>query len=70
MATKTYTTREVAKQIGISRQTLQAWITDGKIRAPESIEMGRATVRFWTKTDVERVRKFKGTLRPGPKPKE
>jgi excisionase family DNA binding protein len=69
MAAKTYTTGEVAKQIGVSRQTLQAWIAGGKIKAPESIKMGRVTLRLWTKADVEHVRKFKGTLKPGPQPK-
>ena len=70
MAAKTYSTGEVAHQIGISRQTLQAWIAAGRIKAPESIEVGRATVRLWTKADIERVRKFKGTLKPGRKAKE
>ena len=69
MIAKTYSTGQVAKQIGISRQTLQAWITGGRIKAPESIEVGRSTVRLWTKADVERVRKFKGTLKPGPRAK-
>jgi excisionase family DNA binding protein len=69
MAAKTYTTREVAKQIGVSRQTLQAWIAGGKIEAPDSVEIGRAAVRFWTRVDIERLRKFKGTLKPGRKPK-
>jgi excisionase family DNA binding protein len=69
MAVKTYTTGEVAKQIGVSRQTLQAWIADEKIEAPVALEVGRVTVRLWTTADVARVRKFKGRLKPGPKPK-
>ena len=69
MKAKTYTTAEVAKEIGVSRQTLQAWIAGGEIKVPKSMEVGRVTVRLWTKADIEHVRKFKGTLKPGPKPK-
>lgn len=69
MAAKTYTTGEVAKQIGVSRQTLQTWIAGGKIKAPVAIEVGPVTVRLWTKADIERARKFVGKLKPGPKPK-
>lgn len=69
MATRTYTTSEAAAQIGVSRQTLQAWIAGGGIDPPEAITLGRVTVRLWTKADIARVRKFKGTLKPGPRPK-
>ncbi len=69
MAARTYTTREAAKLIGVSRQTLQAWIAAGKIKAPSSTSVGGAPVRFWAKADIERARKFKGQLKPGPKPK-
>lgn len=70
MAAKTYTTREAATKIGVSRQTLQAWIAGGKIKAPVPIEVGGATVRLWKKADVERIRRFKGTLKPGPQKKK
>jgi excisionase family DNA binding protein len=64
---KTFTTGQAAVRIGVSRQTLQAWIAADQIPAPKPIEMGRVSVRLWTKADVERARKFKGTLKPGPK---
>lgn len=67
MSAKTYTTREAAKQIGVSRQTLQTWIAAGEIDAPKPIGVGNATLRLWTKADVGRIRKFKGTLKRGPK---
>ncbi len=70
MAAKTYTTREVAKLIGVSRQTLQAWIADGKIKPPPPVNLGGATFRFWTEAHARRLRKFKGTLKPGPQPKK
>jgi excisionase family DNA binding protein len=66
MAAKTFSTGEVAKQIGVSRQTLQTWIAAGRIAAPKAFEVGGMSVRMWTAADVERVRKFKGTLKPGP----
>jgi len=64
---KTYTTTEAAAQIGVSRQTLFTWIENNLIVAPKPVTMGRRSIRFWTKADIERVRKFKGTLRTGPR---
>jgi excisionase family DNA binding protein len=69
MSTKTCTTGEAAKQIGVSRQTLQAWIAAGKISAPKPVELGNVPVRLWTKASIEKARKFKGTLKPGPRSK-
>jgi excisionase family DNA binding protein len=68
MRPKTYTTGQAAKQIGVSRQTLQAWIAAGQIEAPEPIGAAKATLRLWTKAEIEKARSFKGTLRRGPKP--
>jgi excisionase family DNA binding protein len=70
MSPRTYTTGEAADQIGVSRQTLHFWIGSGKIRAPKPIEHGETAIRLWTKEDIDKVRKFKGTLRPGPKSKK
>lgn len=67
MSAKTYTTREAAKQIGVSRQTLQTWIAAGEIDAPKPIGVGNATLRLWTKADIEKVQRFKGSRQPGPK---
>jgi excisionase family DNA binding protein len=66
MGTKTYSTGEAATQIGISRQTLHAWIAAGRIAAPKSIEVGGMSVRLWTPAHIQRARQFKGTLKPGP----
>ena len=65
MSPKTYTTSQAAKQIGVSRQTLQAWIAAGAIVAPKLIGEGNATLRLWTKADIEKAAKYKGALRPG-----
>jgi excisionase family DNA binding protein len=69
MEEKTYTTSEVAERIGVSHQTLHDWIDSGRIPAPKLIKVGKNSIRIWTKADVERARKFKGTLKRGPKPK-
>jgi len=65
MSPKTFTTSQAAKQIGVSRQTLQAWIASRGIKAPELIGSGKATLRLWTNADVARAKKFKGSLRAG-----
>jgi excisionase family DNA binding protein len=70
MTMKTYTTVEVARQIGISRQTLQSWISRGRIQSPKAIKVGNVALRLWTKTDIQKARKFKGTLKPGPRAKK
>jgi len=67
MESKTYTTSEVAAKIGVSRQTLYTWIEDGNVVAPKPIAVGKGSIRLWTLADIEQVRKFKGTLKPGPK---
>jgi excisionase family DNA binding protein len=70
MAARTYTTAEAAAKIGISRQTLYAWIEERKIAAPKPTRMGQRTVRFWTNADIEHAISFKRTtIRRGPKPK-
>jgi excisionase family DNA binding protein len=56
---KTYTTQQAADAVKITRQTLQAWIAKGKLKAPETqLRQGRA-VRLWTESDVARLRKVK-----------
>jgi hypothetical protein len=70
MAAKLYSTDRAAKQIGVSRQTLQAWIFADRISAPKLIEVGGVTIRLWTKADIAKARKFKKTLRPGPRSKK
>jgi excisionase family DNA binding protein len=69
MIKRTYSAGEVAAAIGVSRQTLQMWIADGHIVAPDPVKVGGMVVRHWTKADIERARKFKGTLKSGRKRK-
>jgi len=70
MSPRQYTTREVAKQIGISPQTLYTWIAERHIDAPKPIVNGKRTIRLWTKTQIDEARKFRNTLKPGVKTKK
>jgi excisionase family DNA binding protein len=72
MSPKTYTTREVAKLIGVSHQTLHTWVERKHIKAPKSIAMGKTSVLLWEKSHVDEAREFKGSgkLRPGPRAKK
>jgi excisionase family DNA binding protein len=71
---KTYTTREAAKAVGITRVTLQRWITAGKIRAPRTRLVDGVGKRLWSEEDISRLRQTKEEIyRKGrgqkPKPK-
>jgi DNA-binding transcriptional MerR regulator len=52
-----FTTGQAAKKVGISRQTLQAWISAKKFDAPEVIK--HAGVRLWTEADIARLKAAK-----------
>jgi predicted DNA-binding transcriptional regulator AlpA len=69
MSNRAYSAGEVAAAIGVSRQTLQTWIAKGHIAAPDPVKVGGMVVRHWTKADIEKARKFKGTLKAGRKRK-
>jgi excisionase family DNA binding protein len=53
MADKFYTTSEVAKAVGVSRQTIQTWIAEGKIKAPPLV----GTTRIWSKSQLEELKR-------------
>jgi DNA-binding transcriptional MerR regulator len=65
---KHFTSREAAKRIGVTPQTLYTWIARGLVKAPEQIRAGGATFRLWTEDDIAAARKAKGKLKRGPKP--
>jgi excisionase family DNA binding protein len=56
---KRITTRIAAKTTGISRATLQAWISTGTIRAPKLQIVDGVAVRVWKDTDLARLRAVK-----------
>jgi excisionase family DNA binding protein len=63
MSSRTYTSREAAKLIGVSPQTLYTWIAESHIDAPEQVVTGKRTIRLWSKAQIDEAKKFKGTLR-------
>ena len=53
MAEKFYTTGQAAKAIGVSRQTLQTWIADGKVDPPKMV----GTTRVWGQKQVDELKR-------------
>lgn len=71
---RTYSTAQVAKEIGVHKFTLLSWLRSGRVREPRRVKQAGQEIRIWTDRDVERVRKFKAAnYRKGrgrkPKPK-
>lgn len=66
---KTYSTEVAARKAGVSFRTLNRWLNDKKIRPSMAIPFsdGRMLWR-WNDADIAKVRAFKATQRPGPKP--
>jgi predicted DNA-binding transcriptional regulator AlpA len=55
---KVYSTRQAAKELGISFPTLNRYIGDKKIPVPPVTELGTARVRVWSEQDIETVRQL------------
>ena len=56
---KHYLAGEVAKMLGVHRNTLQNWITAGKIKPKQDKLSG---YYYWTKSEVEELKKLKGRV--------
>ena len=56
---KTYSTKQVAKKVGIHWITLHEWRAAGKVRASQEIRLNGPKHWRWTEADVERVLKYK-----------
>jgi len=55
---KTYSTRDVAKRLGIAMSTLSRHIQLKKIDAPKSATSGGMTIHLWTEAEIEHVRQL------------
>lgn len=55
----TYTTVDVARLLGIGRDTIYRWIRAGKIKGPRFVRSGNLQIRAWTKADVRQIRRYK-----------
>ncbi len=54
---KRFTTNEAAARLGVSRVTLQRYITAKRIPAPKVQNIGGGLFRLWTARDIARARK-------------
>jgi DNA-binding transcriptional MerR regulator len=57
MSKKTYTTEEAAKAVGITRQTLHAWINKGLVKPPKMQLMVQIGARLWSEADIARLKR-------------
>jgi DNA-binding transcriptional MerR regulator len=56
---KNLSTSQVARKVGVHKQTLLRWLYARAIPEPKRLSSGGQDVRVWTDRDVERVRKYK-----------
>jgi len=54
-----YSTAQVARTIGISKNTLLSWLYQGKISEPKRQKNGGQDIRLWTERDLARARQYK-----------
>jgi predicted DNA-binding transcriptional regulator AlpA len=55
---KQYSTRQVAKLLGIGHSSLAHYVDEGKLPAPGHIFTGTRKVHVWTDKDIETVRQL------------
>jgi hypothetical protein len=53
-----HSSREAAKKLGISYETLVTYIAVGKVPAPEIVTVGLRVVHMWTDAEIEHVRQL------------
>jgi DNA-binding transcriptional MerR regulator len=51
-------TKEVARELGIARSTLELWIQKGKVK-PKTVTVGKLQYRLWTEREVDKIRRVK-----------
>ena len=55
---KNYSTRQAAKQLGISHAALARYVEAGKVPSPQMVSTGMTTTHIWSEEDIERVREL------------
>lgn len=63
----TFSTRQAAKQLGLTAAAISRYISRKKIPPPRTIEVGGRHVHVWTEQDIERVRKLLPKIKNGRK---
>ncbi len=56
---QTYSTAEVARTIGVSKNTLLRWLYAAKLPEPKTQTFAGVESRIWSETDLERAKKFR-----------
>ena len=51
-------TRQAAKKLAISHETLAHYVSVGKVPAPEIVTVGHRVVHMWTEAEIEHVRQL------------
>jgi predicted DNA-binding transcriptional regulator AlpA len=60
-----FSTRHVAKMLGLGSSTLARYIELGKLPAPDSVNLDGFRVHLWTQGDIERARKLLPLIKNG-----
>jgi hypothetical protein len=55
----TFSTAEVARNIGVSKNTLLRWLFSGKLKEPKRETFGGVESRVWSVADLERAQAFR-----------
>jgi DNA-binding transcriptional MerR regulator len=64
MPPKLYTTDEIARAVGVSRVTIQAWLKAGQVKPPRiQSRPGATPARLWTASDVTRLESVRKQMR-------
>jgi predicted site-specific integrase-resolvase len=53
-----YSTRDAAKKLGISHETLAQYVAVGKVPAPEIVAVSSRVIHMWTEAEIEHVRQL------------
>ena len=53
-----YSTREAAKKLGISHETLAHYVAVAKVPAPEIVTVSSRVIHMWTEAEIEHVRQL------------
>ena len=56
---KGYSTVEVARIVGVHKNTLKRWLREALIPEPRRNRVAGVGYRIWAERDVERVRRYK-----------
>ena len=54
-----YSTAEVAAEIGVSKNTILRWLYAGKLAEPKRETFGGVENRIWTPADLKRARAYR-----------